>query len=442
VSAPAAVGAIVRALALCGLALVVMGSTDRSPGEEPAPIPFADPIKRLQTALDDGSISLEYDAERGGFLPSLLEVLDIPVSSQTLVFSRTSLQVDRITPWTPRALYFNDDLYVGFVQDGPIIEIASMDPQDGALFYTLTQREEGPIRFRRGGTQCLQCHESRVTDQLPGLIMRSTLVDRYGYPIDEVHDGSSRDTTPLAQRWGGWYVTGSHGGQTHAGNVHSDLLYEEITDPDEYIDEFDLTGGANLTDLSGHMDVSPYLSPHSDIVALMVLAHQVRVHNLVSQAKAQGSRVLGGLAAQKSGLRFSIDDAAASNVGVLDRLLRALVFVGEARLTDPVRGTSTFAEDFPLPGPTDPTGRSLRDLDLDTRLFRYPVSFLIYSDSFHALPDFTRNYLYDGLQALLTAEELPPLFDHLLEVDREATLEILKATLPDFARRVDGPQSP
>ena len=40
---------------------------------------------------------------------------------------------------TPRALYFNDDVFVGYCQDGEVLEISVADPQLGAVFYTLGQ---------------------------------------------------------------------------------------------------------------------------------------------------------------------------------------------------------------------------------------------------------------------------------------------------------------
>ena len=397
--------------------------------------PGIDPVRHLQQRLESGELVLRYDSLRG-YLPSLLEALDIPASSQTLVFSRTSFQTDRIAPWAPRALYFNDDVYVGWVQEGPIMEITSMSPQDGARFYSVLQQREGPPRFKREGETCLLCHDSRITEGVPGLIMRSTLTDRLGYPVTEFHTGSTRDQTPFETRWGGWYVTGNHGGVTHAGNLRSEELFEDIFAPERHIAELDRRAGANKAELDEYFDVSPYLTPHSDIVALMVLGHQVRIHNLMELVRARGATALGSTP-PRSGARFRpITDPASGSS--LDRLLRAILFADEVALEAPVRGTSDFTEEFAALEPADASGRSLREFDLRTRLFRYPVSYLIYTPSFDALPGFARDYVYDGILEALTLDLLPEEFGHLASSDRSAILTILLETKPEFARRSEG----
>ncbi|MGI9627796.1 MAG: hypothetical protein ACR2QM_13245 [Longimicrobiales bacterium] len=426
-------------LASCGAATVVEAPRAPQPPAslEPAAtsVSQADPVRLLQAELDAGTTVLAFDSLLG-YLPALLAELQIPASSQTLVFSRTSLQTDRIGPWAPRALYFNDDVYVGWVQDSPFMELASMDPRSGAKFYTMTQRPEDPLRFRRETTTCLLCHDSRATEQVPGLIMRSTLADRLGYPVTGFHSGSSSDATPMESRWGGWYVTGSHGSMTHAGNLRAEELFEDIPSPDRYITELDRASSSNQSDLSDHFDVTQYLTPHSDITALMVLTHQVRLHNLMSVVQSQKGRFLGTMASQNGGLEFSLESSGGSATGALDRLLRTMMFVDEAPLTDRVQGNSEFATEFPALGPFDGQGRSLRDFDLETRLFRYPVSFLIYSESFDALPGVARNYIYDGIAELLTVETLPDSYSRLEEVDRAAVFEVLRETKPEFAERV------
>lgn len=394
-----------------------------------------DPVVILQQRLESGHLELEYDSAMG-YLPSLLEAMEIPASSQTLVFSRTSFQTDRIAPWAPRALYFNDDVYLGWVQEGPIMEIASMSPQDGARFYSVLQQRDGPPRLRREGETCLLCHDSRITEGVPGLIMRSTLTDRLGYPVTEFHTGSTRDQTPFETRWGGWYVTGEHGGISHAGNLRSDELFEDIVFPKRYIEELDRRAGANKTALGEYFDVSAYLTPHSDIVALMVLAHQVRIHNLMELVRDRGAAAMGSSPPPPDARFRPITDPASGSV--LDRLLRGILFADEVPFEAPVRGTSAFAEEFAARGPHDSQGRSLRAFDLETRLFRYPVSYLLYSPSFDALPGFARSYVYDGITEALTLDRLPPEFRHLAASDRGAILAILQETKPEFARRSEG----
>ncbi len=88
---------------------------------------LSDPVARLQRELDHGKKTLKYEP-RHGYLKSVLKQLQVPVDSQTLVFSKSRFQYKKISPEHPRALYFNDDVYVGKVHDGKAIEIISFDP--------------------------------------------------------------------------------------------------------------------------------------------------------------------------------------------------------------------------------------------------------------------------------------------------------------------------
>jgi hypothetical protein len=383
-----------------------------------------DAIARLQKRIDAGEVKLEFEEGRG-YLRSLLTSLDIPVSTQGLVFSRTSLQLDRIAPWSPRAVYFNDDVYVGFVQGGPIIEVASVDPKLGPVFYSLAQDGSGRPKFERELHTCLVCHDSSsVTGGVPGLIVRSVIPDRYGYGLAPVGKSVTTDQTPLADRWGGWYVTGTHGTQSHMGNVIAPVLSHEVGNMKSYLATAKLPSGANVTDLKGRFDLEPYLTPHSDLVSMMVLAHQVTVHNLITRAGYEGR-----VAEREAGV------TAARIRNVAEPLVRAMLFVKEAPLAGPLKGTSGFAEEFAAEGPRDSQGRSLREFDLERRLFKYPLSYLIYSESFDALPAAVSDYVYGRLQEILTAEDPGADFSHLSATDREAILEILEDTKPAFASR-------
>src|SRR6185503_18109094 len=127
---------VVAVTVACGVA---WGAADY---EQP-PISYSsaraeDPAAMLDRAVSAGKVQLARDEKRG-YLESLLRELKIPVSSQTLVFSKTSFQRDRISPQRPRAVYFNGDTYVGYVPGGDVIEIASTDPKLGTTFYTISQ---------------------------------------------------------------------------------------------------------------------------------------------------------------------------------------------------------------------------------------------------------------------------------------------------------------
>lgn len=407
-----------------GLAVPVAagGRPDGSAGSRPP-----DAIARLEARIQSGDVVLARDPVRG-YLPSILAALDIPVSSQGFVFSRTSLQTDKITPWTPRALYFNDEVYVGYVQESAFLEIGAVDPEKGGVFYTFSQTPREKPTFTRETTTCLMCHASRsATGGVPGFMVLSTIADRHGYPIVGVHEGSTTDATPLRQRFGGYYVTGSAGPRGHSGNVFAPVQAYEVYDKEAYSRKFDATTDSERADLSGKFKPSPYLAPDSDVVALMVLVHQTWVHNLITATReatveADRAAAAGGYA-----------PASLQKVrGLVDRLLRAMLFVDEAPLPAPVKGNTSFVADFSGRGPRDAEGRSLRDFDLNRRLFRYPMSFLVYSEAFDGLPALARRTFYERLDRILRGEDNDPAFLRIPADDRRAIAAILEATKPDF----------
>jgi hypothetical protein len=320
-------------------------------------------------------------------------------------------------------------MYVGWVQHGDVLEAASFDPDLGPVFYLLDQAPtERPV-FQRATHECLQCHQSSKTQDVPGVLVRSIFPNRAGTPVFRAGSFVTSAESPLSERWGGWYVTGTHGRQRHMGNV---VLRGE--DPDH----LDREAGANVTDLNKILDTTPYLTGHSDIVALMVLEHQTQAHNAITRLnyetriatrqEAEINKALGRPAgAISESTRHRIENYA-------DKLVRALLFADEAKLTDPVAGTSGYAEQFAARGPRDPKGRSLRDFDLKTRLFRYPCSSLVYSKHFDGLPSEAKRAVYRRLREVLEGRERSAGFGHLTPADRRAILEILAATKPDFAR--------
>jgi hypothetical protein len=392
--------------------------------------PVDDPVARLQQRLDAGEVRLEYDAQHG-YLPSVLKALGVSHDSQMLVFSKTSLQLERISPSRPRAIYFNDDVYVGWVQHGPVMEISAADPRQGAVFYTLAQRAAEQPRFVRDRGDCMSCHASSRTLDVPGHLVRSVYPGSDGHPHFGAGTFRTNHSSPFSQRWGGWYVTGTHGALRHMGNViAADPNQPEILDRE---------AGANVTDLTPLVDTTPYLPRHSDLVALMVLEHQVDMHNWIARANYDTRRALRDGRIMNQMLQLPEDHISDStrrrieNAG--QRLLKYLLFADEAPLSEPVRGTSGFAERFSAAGPRDAQGRSLRELDLQRRLFRYPCSYLIYCEAFRALPDPLLAYVQRQLWEILTGRNTSDVYAHLSAPDRLAILQILRDTwqdLPDF----------
>jgi hypothetical protein len=383
-----------------------------------------DPVANLQERLDAGQATLAFD-DRQGYLKSVLEQLNIPVSSQTLVFSKTSFQYKKITPQTPRALYFNDDVYIGFVHDGKALEVVSFDPVQGAIFYLLdAHKAEKPV-FQRAELDCTQCHIAPATRDVPGVLLRSIYPSATGTQMMKSTSFVTGQDSPLKDRWGGWYVTGTSGRQQHMGNV--------IVQDRDHPELIDRTAGTNINRLTGRLDKSIYLTSNSDIVAHLVLAHQTQMHNLITETNYKTRIALYNEQKTKSTaspvLPVTLSEEARKQFEEpAEALVEYMLFANEVPLTDRVRGTSGFAQQFVSIGPRDARGRSLRDFDLRTRIFKFPCSYLIYSESFDALPEPAKQYVYHRLLQVLTEQDTSPAFARLTHRDRRNVLEILLAT--------------
>src|SRR5688500_1462243 len=361
------------------------GTLDQHPAIDYRTGALSDPISALQRDLTAGTASLESEGGLG-YLRSLLAALDIPVESQMLLFSKTGIQHPHTNPENPRALYFNDRVVVGYIPGAPMLEVASHDPRQGVIFQTLPQ-EAGmgtPPRFVRPD-QCLTCHLSANSLGVPGILVRSMFTESTGRTRPQLGSAIVDHRTPLEQRWGGWYVTGSHGPARHMGNAMVTVALERGEDA---ISDVTLNRDA----LDPRVDRTMYPAVSSDITALMVFDHQGHAMNMLTRLGWETRIALADGAADFSTgeLRALVNDAA-------DYLL----FVDEPRLVAPVRGISKFAEGFSAIGPRDPKGRSLRELDLQTRLFRYRCSYMVYSPAFQQLPEPARAALSSRMRDVL-----------------------------------------
>ena len=381
------------------------------------------PISKLQNDLKSGKKVLDYNDTRG-YLASLLKALDVPQDSQTLVFSKTSLQRERISADSPRALYFNDDVYIGYCQNGEVLEISVADPNLGTVFYTLDQERAEKPAFTRQTDACLLCHGGSQTQSVPGHLMRSVFADADGQPLLASGSFRSDHTSPFEERFGGWYVTGDTGDQYHLGN-------KIFTKRQSYKD-VDWSRGMNLKTLDRLIDTSPYLQNSSDVVALMVLTHQSEMHNRITRANFLTRQALHYEEALNKGLGeppgHRWPSTTARIKSACEPLLEYMLFSEELPLKSEVKGTSTFARTFADRGPRDRKGRSLRELDLKTRLFKYPCSYLIESDSFKQLPKEASDYIQKRLVEILNDKDKSEKFKHLSESDRKNIREILSDT--------------
>jgi hypothetical protein len=378
--------------------------------------PPADRVARLNADLQRGAAALTFDPVQG-YLPSVLAALGIPADSQLLVFTRSSVQASRITPRNPRALYFDDSVTLGFIHGAEFLEFAAHDPRQGTVFYTLDQRAvEKPVIERRDF--CLSCHNNRSTLEVPGLLVRSIATTVTGAPVPKYGNSTPDHRTPFDERWAGYYVTGRHGSLRHLGNA---MLVDRTSDARVAGDTF------NLDSVTDRFDAAHYLSGHSDIAALLVFEHQMHMTNLLTRI-GWDARVLA--ASPRA-------DAAAIVANAAQELVDYLLFVDEAPLPAAISGSSGFADEFAARGPADRRGRSLRQLDLKTRLLRYPCSYMVYAEAFDALPPQARDAVYARMWRVLSGQDKTPKYARLSTADRRAIVEILretKNTLPAYFR--------
>lgn len=393
------------ALTVIAACVVTAGLASRATGQDrQAQAP--DPIAALAADLAAGKQTLRFYGPDKGYAPSLLQRLGVAEDSQVLVFSKTSFQAEFVDPASPRAIYFNDSLAIATIPGAPLIEMWAIG-RDGRLrFYTLKNVQAGRPRVQTEDLSCEGCHES-LNPALPGPLIESVTTLPSGVILNVDSNRLTDGRTPIADRWGGWYVTGRHGAMHHRGNVSAPSVTEAFTTSDR---------GQNITDLAGRIDAARYVRTTSDIVALMTLEHQAGFISLTDNLKA---------------LAASGADPATVATAV-DQLADYMLGVDAAVLTDPVKGVSGFSERFTAQGPKDAKGRGLRDFDLRTRLFRYPVSFMIYSPAFDTLPAEAKTQVYQRLADVLTGRETAAKYARLSSADRTAALDIVAATKPNL----------
>jgi hypothetical protein len=360
---------------------------------------------RFLSAWDGGQkpeIDLSGDL---AFLRSLLKELDVPVSSQMLVFTATSLQKGLISARNPRALYFNEDTYVGYVPRGRI-EVISLDPELGSIYYIFDRLQPGHRPQVRRSSECMNCHAPRHMDNIPGLVVESVIPGLTGGGERAFRREQSGHGVPIGDRFGGWHLTGTGEAMPH--NWSNQLLVRKNGEAKE------------LPNPPGERcDLSRYLVPTSDLLAQLLHEHQV---GFVNRALQAGYRYRDLLAAG------SLNETALADLS--SPLVRYLLFVDEAPLVPGMVGESPFVADFTTSGKRDSTGRSLRDLDGQTRLLKYRCSYMVYSPTFTGLPGPLRQRVLRDLASSLGDMNGE---SHLPGAERLAVRQILTETGPEFA---------
>ena len=375
--------ALLAAAAIWSLTLAVAVTEQRSPfpgtlDQHPAIDSYggklSDVVTALQRDLTAGSASLTFDGTQG-YLRALLDRLNVPVESQVLIFSKTGIQHPFTTPENPRALYFNDRVVIGYIPGAPLIEMASHDPRQGVIFTTLKQDGLKPDIVRPD--RCLSCHLSANSLSVPGILVRSMSTAPDGRPMPQ--DGSFiiDHRSRLDQRWAGWYVSGAAASVQHMGRT-----------------------------IGPGLDLSAYPLPTSDIAALMVFDHQGHAINLLTRLGWETRYAAAG----------GTPDFTKGDLGdILKETADYFLFTGEPVLSSPAQPGSAFAKTFASTGPRDRKGRSLRELDLQTRLFKYRCSYMIYSPAFDALPPAAKVALLSRMRAAITDRDTIEILDDTKE---------------------------
>lgn len=405
--------ALAAALGLSVVAPLCARAGYTPPVYDQAPISYThtvpdDPIARLAGRVSSGALKLAGPDKE--ILRTILRELAVPEASQVLVFSKTSLEASLISPSNPRALYFSDSVYVGYVPGG-LVEAAAIDPKLGPVFYALDPADvrEGKRSFVREKT-CLRCHAGNDSREVPEVFMRSVATAPSGEVLSP-HDGEiTSDRTPFEQRWGGWYVTGDTGVKGHRGNRFGGVDAPEAQAP--------------LPALAGK-----YLSGTSDMVALLVLQHQVDTQDCLTRA---GQRVRRALYANALGEDTA--EGLPEKVQVLvdaqaQEVVDHILFLGAASLPDGIQGSVTFQKAFLEQAPQDSPGRALRQLSLHGQLFAHRCSYMIDSASFRELPRLLKRRVLEHLRSALQSTNPDDRYAYLTKEERSFILGSLADTV-------------
>jgi hypothetical protein len=390
-------------------------STRRHPSIAYSDSPTTDVVAELKRKVDEGSVSLPFEG-RSGYLRAVMEALHVPAESQSVVFSKTSLQSHYISPSNPRAIFYSDDVSVAFIPDAPLLEIAVLDPHQGVVFYAISQRPAERPQIVRSDS-CLSCHEGHDTLDVPGMLVRSVATGTGGETLTDFGDFVSDQRSPFEERWGGWFITGKTGSAHHLGNLMlspdaASVRPSGLPKP--------------LASLDGQFNLEGYPSHFSDVAAVLVLNHQMKMINLLTRVGWE--------------TRVAIDQMGRSpqDKANADRLIAAdaadladyMLFVGEAPMPGKFESTSGFQAQFAASGPRDKQGRSLRQLDLEKHLMRYPCSYMIYSQAFDGLPDAAKDAVYAKLWAVLSGKDKSRKYSSLTPDMRATIVSILLETRP------------
>ena len=382
--------------------------------------PLKNDIEQLRLKLESGETKLTFD-DKHGYLPDILKNLGVPTSSQVLVFSKTSFQKELINAKKPRALYYNEQSYIGWVNGSDTLEFTAVDENVGAVFYTLEQKKTEFPKIVRNNDDCLDCHSSARTQSVPGVMIRSIFLDK----TDSLKTNVVNHRTSFNERWGSWYVTGNSGSMKHLGNI----VNSKGQDQKHH----------NISSLKDFFNTEEYPLDQSDIVSLMVLEHQIHMSNLLTRANFRTRVTLHrqeGINKRKGHVEGHISEYALDEIKRnCESVVKYMLFSDETKLTDQISGNPDFIAQFQKDSLKDSKNRSLKEFNLKNRIFEYPLSYMVYTDQFDAIPKIAKEYIYQRLFDILSNKDKSDDFKHLTSQMRQDIFEIFKQTkkdLPDY----------
>jgi len=371
-----------------------------------------DPFSNFKRKMESGIIKLNFGSEKK-YLSSLLDELTISPHSQLLVYSTTSLQLSRISPTNPRAIYFTDDIYLGYVPGGQI-EIIGIDPQLGAIPYIFNLPKENdfkhPTIYR--SKRCMNCHASPDIGGAPGLLIASVIPGDGGGSIDAFRKKISGHGVPYEKRFGGWHITGRHPfvetWANQIGEMRDGNILKIPNPPGKYF------------------TWDKYLTEKSDLIPHLLLEHQIGFTNRC-------------IAITYKFRELKILNRDSRNINLIEEetqsLLSYILFKNEALLPEnKINSETQYVLDFENSSTRNQKGKDLRKLNLKTRLFNLRCSYMIFSNSFSGLPSVIKDCLINKLHLILSCDQkkIPPAFSYLGNDERKIIKQILSTSLPGF----------
>lgn len=384
-----------------------------------------DPVTLLMKRVQRGEVLIK-EPNGKPLVERLLRELGLNKDTQVLVFSRTSLQRREVSYSNPRALYFNESVYLGWMPNGRI-EIASFDPELGPIFYFQRELDDASSPLLARTRSCLGCHAGDATNFLPGSLGRSVYPDKSGRSLRSIDDyRRSGHHIPLHDRYGGWFVSGNHGAMRHMGNAIASREGGKIT--------IDREQFANLEKLDRFFSTEAYPAPGSDIAALLVFDHQVTMHHRLVEAayRARQSLFDSKLDPKETDVsKLSKGRSTDEFLEGRDKVVDYLLFRDETPIPK-VSCDPAFRRAFSANRIADSRKRSLKDLRLDRRIFENRCSYMIYSPTFDQFPPMLKGAIYARIHEILTSPKPVEGFDYLEKEEKRRILEILDETKEDL----------